>query len=80
MNMGKGSGIKDDKPSGKIQPASDALAFVIPEGPGQPQVVGRLAGDAYLLVEYGEMVLDLNLRIRVHSLEEALNRTMRWEF
>jgi urea carboxylase len=31
-----------------------------------------LAGDAYLLLEYGEIVLDLLLRFRVHSLEQAI--------
>ena len=72
MNLEKGTASNSVKLSGKIQPASDAVAFVIPEGPGRPQVVGRLAGDSHLLVEYGEMVLDINLRIRVHSLEEAL--------
>jgi len=56
------------------QPVSEAVIDVIPGRPGQPQVVYRLAGDAYLLVEYGEMVLDLNLRFRVHSLEQAIMR------
>ncbi len=55
-----------------ILPASDAVVDVIPEGQGQPQVVYRLAGDAYLLVEYGEAVLDLNLRFMVHSLEQSI--------
>ncbi len=32
----------------------------------------RMAGDNYLLVEYGPLVLDLNLRFRVHALTEAL--------
>ncbi|MFT3924771.1 MAG: urea carboxylase [Myxococcales bacterium] len=32
----------------------------------------RQAGDRYLLVEYGPMVLDLNLRFRVHALMERL--------
>jgi urea carboxylase len=73
MDLGKGTGFNSCQPTGKIQPASEALAFVIPEGPAQPKVIGRLAGDAYLLVEYGEMIFDLNIRIRVHSLEEALN-------
>jgi len=35
-------------------------------------VTYRQAGDRYLLVEYGEMVLDLNLRFRVHALMERL--------
>jgi len=55
-----------------MPPPSDAIADLILEGPEQPQVVYRLSGDAYLLVEYGEMILDLNLRCRVHLLEQAL--------
>ncbi len=70
--MEKKRGLDSVKSEGKMQPASEAVAGLVPEGPRQPQVVYRLAGDAYLLVEYGEMVLDINLRIRVHSLEEAL--------
>lgn len=35
-----------------------------------PKVVYRQAGDRYLLVEYGENVMDLNLRYRVHCLTE----------
>lgn len=58
-----------------ILPASDAVVDLIPEGQGQPQVVYRLAGDAYLLVEYGEAVLDLNLRFKVHSLEQSIKST-----
>lgn len=33
-----------------------------------PHVVYRRAGDKYLLVEYGKLVLDLELRFRVHAL------------
>jgi urea carboxylase len=50
-------------PSVKPQPAVVARA---------PGVTYRQAGDRYLLVEYGEMVLDLNLRFRVHALMERL--------
>jgi urea carboxylase len=32
------------------------------------EVVYRRAGDKYLLIEYGPLVLDLNLRFRVHAL------------
>ncbi|UOG19485.1 urea carboxylase [Acinetobacter sp. PK01] len=34
----------------------------------RPDVVYRPAGNHYLLVEYGELVLDLNLRFRIHAL------------
>lgn len=38
------------------------------QAPDTPQVVYRPAGDNYVLVEYGDLVLDLNLRFRVHGL------------
>ncbi len=33
-----------------------------------PSVTYRPAGNSYLLVEYGDLVLDLNLRFRIHAL------------
>ena len=39
-----------------------------------PRVVYRRAGDKYLLVEYGPIELDLELRFRVHVLMTALER------
>lgn len=42
------------------------------ESNGAPAVVCRADGDRYLLVEYGPNVLDLNLRFRVHALEQQL--------
>jgi len=38
----------------------------------RPEVVYLRGGDDNILVEYGEMVLDLGLRMRVHALSEAL--------
>ncbi|WP_321817263.1 MULTISPECIES: urea carboxylase [unclassified Paraburkholderia] len=38
----------------------------------RPKTVLRQAGDRYILIEYGENVLDLNLRFRIHALMEAL--------
>lgn len=34
----------------------------------RPEVIYRQSGDRYLLIEYGPLVLDLNLRFRVHAL------------
>ena len=68
--MGKRAGSFFVQSGGMEQPASDAVVGVISEEPGQPPVVYRMAGDTYLLVEYGEMVLDLNLRFRVQRKEE----------
>lgn len=40
----------------------------IPPRQDAPEVVYRLDGDKYLLVEYGPLALDLNLRFRAHAL------------
>jgi urea carboxylase len=40
----------------------------IPAAAGRPRVVYRQQGDRNLLVEYGPIVLDLELRIRIHAL------------
>ena len=53
---------------------SDAVAKFVPSRNGLPQVIYRITGDSYLLVEYGEMVLDLDLRVRIYSLEAELRR------
>ena len=37
-----------------------------------PQVVYRRAGDKYMLIEYGALILDLELRLRVHALMQWL--------
>ena len=41
-------------------------------GSGAPAVVYRRDGDDNVIVEYGDPVLDLGLRMRVHALQEAL--------
>lgn len=50
-----------------------AILATLPATDQRPKVVYRPAGNNYLLVEYGEQVLDLNLRFRVHALMEWLN-------
>lgn len=44
----------------------------LPAAGERPRVVYRQAGDAYLLVEYGPLVLDLELRFRVQALMDWL--------
>ena len=46
----------------------------IDAGGERPAVCYRQAGDAYLLVEYGPLVLDLELRFRVHALMQWITR------
>jgi urea carboxylase len=63
-------------PAGPSPPRAIAsLAPILAELPAQgarPRVVYRQQGDRNILVEYGEIVLDLELRIRVHALMQAL--------
>ncbi|GAA5010324.1 urea carboxylase [Acinetobacter puyangensis] len=46
----------------------DAVLATLAGQDDAPRVVYRPAGNHYLLVEYGELVLDLNLRFRIHAL------------
>jgi urea carboxylase len=61
-------------------PADDVSAHPTPivladparEDEAVPAMVVRQAGDRYLLVEFGPLVLDIELRLRVHVLMQAL--------
>ncbi|ENX60909.1 urea carboxylase [Acinetobacter higginsii] len=46
----------------------NAVLATLDQGADKPKVSYRPAGNQYLLVEYGELVLDLNLRFRIHAL------------
>ena len=50
----------------------DGVLGLVPEGSGRPAVTYRRSGDDNLLVEYGELVLDLGLRARVHALHQQI--------
>ena len=50
----------------------DGVMGRVPEGPGRPAVTYRRSGDDNLLVEYGDMILDLSLRARVHALHQHI--------
>ncbi|HVU33688.1 MAG TPA: 5-oxoprolinase/urea amidolyase family protein [Opitutaceae bacterium] len=51
-----------------------AIIHATPTRPDAPAVVYRRAGDSYVLVEYGPLVLDIALRMRVHALQTWLER------
>ena len=52
--------------------ASETIIAALPAEGTRPSVAYRQAGDGYLLLEYGDNVLDLALRMRIHLLMEAL--------
>ncbi|EIZ78664.1 putative allophanate hydrolase subunit 2/urea carboxylase [Novosphingobium sp. Rr 2-17] len=56
-----------------VETLSPILAEIA-EGPGRPRTVYRQQGDRNILVEYGPIVLDIELRIRVHALMTELER------
>ena len=56
------------RPSRSILGAITPILASLPAHAGRPAVSYRRAGDANILVEYGPMVLDLELRLRVHAL------------
>lgn len=52
---------------------SAAALVSLPASAAAPAIVYRQAGDNYILIEYGDNVLDLALRLRVHLLMARLN-------
>ena len=55
-------------------PGDGGVLHRLPATPERVEVTYRQAGDKYLLIEYGPLVLDLTLRFRVHALMEWLAR------
>ncbi len=54
------------------EPLAEPVLHRTAETDNPVAVVYRRAGDKYLLIEYGPLVLDLNLRFRVHALMTKL--------
>ena len=76
---GGGEGISSGLTTSPLSPAplppgergeilAEPVLHRTPETDNPVAVVYRRAGDKYLLVEYGPLTLDLNLRFRVHAL------------
>jgi urea carboxylase len=61
------------EPSPVPATVSETIVAALPAAGSRPSVSYRQAGDGYLLLEYGDNVLDLALRMRIHLLMEALN-------
>lgn len=58
-------------PAGAIADLSPILATIPAQGK-RPRTTYRQQGDRNILVEYGDIVLDIELRIRVHALMQTL--------
>ncbi len=61
-------------PPSRTTPPEEALEFSKLGSEAEVDVCYRRAGDKYLLVEYGPLVLDLALRMRVHALMQWLEK------
>ncbi|WP_455871593.1 urea carboxylase [Serratia proteamaculans] len=53
---------------------SASILAALPASDNRPTVVYRQAGDGYILLEYGDNVLDLALRLRIHLLMQSLRQ------
>ena len=58
----------------KSAPTESAILHTIPASDKTPGVVYRQAGDKFLLIEYGPLMLDFALRFRAHLLMEWLGK------
>jgi urea carboxylase len=59
-----------------VKERGSPILHTIPESAEQTRVLYRQGGDKNMLVEYGPLMLDLNLRFRVHALMEWLQRAL----
>src|SRR6266496_1120424 len=58
----------------QVTQGNRAVIDTLPAKGQRPQVLYRYAGDRFLLLEYGEMVLDLTMNFRIFGLNEAIKR------
>lgn len=75
-NLLHGLTLPDLHPS--ITPTTTSSAAILAELAAQgdlPAVVYRQAGDNYVLIEYGDNVLDLALRLRIYLLMKAIKQS-----
>jgi urea carboxylase len=67
-----GAGPKIGAPGQTLCLSDAAIIHRLPADGEKVEVVYRRAGDGYLLIEFGPLVLDLRLRFQVHALMERL--------
>src|SRR5207249_5147561 len=59
----------------QVMPRNRAVIDTLPARGARPPVTYRYAGDRFLLLEYGDMVLDLTMNFRIFGLNDALKRS-----
>lgn len=64
----------DDKEKGDDSQAGAAILLESAPTALRPKTVFRQAGDRYILIEFGDNIIDLNVRFRIHALMEALQK------
>ena len=64
--------VLDDEAIEKLDGHTDEPAILSRSTSSLPGTTYRAAGDKYMLIEYGDKVLDLSLRLRVHLLEKKI--------
>jgi urea carboxylase len=67
-------GIAPAPPQGPAPTSISPILRDWPARPGRPQLVYRRSGDCCLLIEFGPMVLDFELRLHAHALMTWLER------
>ncbi len=72
LNLGS---LARPRPQPALRAVPPGGAILREIGEGGERVVYRQQGDAYLLVEYGPLQLDLRLRMRVHALMQWLDES-----
>ncbi len=58
----------------QVTQGNRAVIDTLPAKGERPQVIYRYAGDRFLLLEYGEMVLDLTMNFRIFGLNDGLKK------
>src|SRR5438874_11525608 len=59
----------------QVMPRNRAVIDTLPARGARPPVTYRYAGDRFLLLEYGDMVLDLTMNFRIFGVDDALKRS-----
>jgi len=62
--------------SSPMQDVDVPILQILPASNARIQVVYRQVGDRYVLIEYGDAVLDINLRFHAHALMRALQQAI----